>query len=101
MEPENMNICRVFSTRENRLIGSLSDYLIDNVDFDEIKAMEDPVDRLVLMMHWIQLWMGMHATTITPADPREEEEAANDLSPRMEDESFQFKHLAVGGRIVI
>lgn len=39
--------------------------------------------------------------TITAADPREEEEAANGLFTRMEDESFQFKHLAVGGRIVL
>ena len=45
---------RYFSTRENRLIGSLSDWLLDNVDFDEIKAIEDPVDRRMVIMHWIQ-----------------------------------------------
>ena len=69
---------RCFSTRENRLIGSLSDWLLDNVDFDEIKAIEDPVDRRMVMMHWIQRWLWTRTATIATADPAESSSALDE-----------------------
>ena len=88
---------RCFSTRENRLIGSLSDWLLDNVDFDEIKAIEDPVDRRMVMMHWIQRWLWTRTATIATADPAESSMALDEWERKAAERDSETIPVTVDG----
>lgn len=88
---------RCFSTRENRLIGSLSDWLLDNVDIEEIKAIEDPVDRWMAMMHWIQRWLWTHTATIATADPAESSMALDEWERKAAERDSETIPVTVDG----
>lgn len=90
---------RFFSTRENRLIGSLSDWLLDNVDFDEVKAIEDPADRRMVMMHWIQRWLWTRTATIETADLAESSMAVYEWERKAAERAGDTIHVITDGHI--
>ena len=88
---------RAFSTRENRLIWSLSRHLTDNGQLDRLIGIEEPEERYEALMQLIQMWLMDNHMTFAEADPTEASSAMDEWERGLTERDNEPLHVIVDG----